>query len=457
MALYGLDEAGAAKRLSAEARAAQVDQHIRAIGLAGYAGSWFDADALALKVASADPADFPVIRQLGGVPVSVDWSLEQLRAVRAEKVARLKAALADRSVASARLDVMQNRVVIGVSPEQLEAAHANLGDSDVPVVLVEVRHTPAFTSGPVRGANGTRNATWASIPPGGVYPCSIGVSVNEGFLFAGHCVDPGDLIETPGGVEYGTVEDGTFDGLIGGPKDAAWVETEPGWTPTAQINGYSDGTLSVPASWSGMLKATLGATICRYGQTTGGPHCGTITDVDADLTFQNWYEMEGLVEVSDSCTENGDSGGPHLALATGQVQGINVGGGAGPYGDLIAECPKPPPFVQPTNRKVYFQPIEEALDLMGRTMLTAHGAAAPVVENNFCEGLGWGLFMCYTGYRSQGHTSLSWSLGIQTGSGTGFSGSCAGGPTSALLTVTNSYGSSGPVSTPFYCHPGSPP
>lgn len=457
MALYGLNETEAAERLNAEGRAAELDQHIRSIGLAGYAGSWFDANTLSLKVASAEPADSHLIRHLGALPVSADWSLEQLRNARADAVLRLKVSLPAGTVTRASVDVIRNRVVIGVARNELEAAQASLGATDVPVILIAAQHPPTFSSGPVLGANGTRNATWAGLPAGGVFPCSIGVSVNDGFLFAGHCVDPGDEIETPGGLKYGEVVDGTFDGLIGGPQDAAWVETEPGWTPVPQINGYSDGTLSVPAVWSGMLKATLGATVCRYGQTTFGPHCGTITDMDADLMFQSWYEMEGLVEVSDSCTEDGDSGGPHIAAATGQIQGVNVGGGAGLDGFSPATCPKPPPAVQPSNRKVYFQPVEQALNLMGRTMLTTHGAAAPVVENNFCEGLGWGQFMCYTGFRWQGSTSLSWGYGTQSGSGTSFGGICpSNGPTSASLTVSNPYGNS-TVNTPFYCYSGSPP
>src|SRR5690606_32760124 len=71
----------------------------------------------------------------------------------------------------------------------------------------------------------------------------------------------------------------TIESLYAAPgtiTDSGWVQTVPGWTPVAQIYGYDDGILTVPALWGGMLEAPVGATVCRYGQSSGGPWCGTV-------------------------------------------------------------------------------------------------------------------------------------------------------------------------------------
>lgn len=292
--------------------------------------------------------------------------------------------------------------------------------------------------------------------------CSIGVAVNQGFLTAGHCTYGFNTALSPS--VYEDFRDGSFNplGLAQfttfspsgpidpiNPRDAAWVQTLTGWTPTAEINGYSDGVLTVPAKWSGMAETPISFTVCRYGATSGGPYCGTVsaknvTECFGDDTYCE--DVGGLTRVSNVCTDDGDSGGPYVDLATGQVQGTNTGG--------QKSCASYPSI----SGDVYFQPVSHGLALTGRTMLTAHGAVAPAAEDLSCDPMGYSTFSCYTSYRSQGSTSISWSSSHGGGAtGTVFNGSCTAGLTvTVTVTLTNPYGSSN-ASRFFHCYGGPPP
>lgn len=304
----------------------------------------------------------------------------------------------------------------------------------------------------------TRNQTWIThyAHPG---VCSVGVAVEGGFLTAGHCTfgnnpDHGNEdIRTAALSPLGLAQASTM--VLGSNaflhnRDAAWVQAVAGWSPVPEIDGYTAGILTVPAEWSGKLDVPVNTTVCRYGGTSGGPYCGTVGAKNVSVWFGTWDPVliEGLTLVEASCTDDGDSGGPHVALANGQVQGINVGGS--PTNNCLG--------FPTTAGVVYFQPVSDGLNLSGLTMLTSRGVSPATVQGLHCEGTGWSSFFCwFDSYRSQGPTTWAWQSS-QGGSGSGafFSGSCTAGTWPVIsLTLTNPYGSSVPT-TSFFCNGGPP-
>ena len=96
--------------------------------------------------------------------------------------------------------------------------------------------------------------------------CSVGFSVNGGFVTAGHCGTAGNA--TTG---YNQVAQGTFQGSSFPGNDYAWVAVNANWTPQPWVNNYAGGNVTV----AGSTAAAVGASICRSGSTTGW-HCGTV-------------------------------------------------------------------------------------------------------------------------------------------------------------------------------------
>lgn len=295
-----------------------------------------------------------------------------------------------------------------------------------------------FSSGSVWGAFPLRNYTW---DPTGNHPCSVGVSTDGGFLTAGHCGLLGNDIRTPGLFDLGTVLFSSFAWTPQAIKDAGWVEVVTGWNPVPEIRGSGTNVWQVPAKWSGTNESPIGSTVCRFGQTSMGPHCGEITSKDEEVIMDG-QRVEGLTKVEGSCTDAGDSGGPHIALATNQVQGINVGGDPSPN-----SCPPA------AGNLVWFQPIDDVIGLTtGETggekpMKTTHGPAAPVPVTLLCPNTsssGNGFFWCdFQYYNSQGVTSVNWWSNTGSHSTSSFvSGHCAVGDTVTVdLSLGNFYGS----------------
>lgn len=430
MRMHGIDEQTAIERLAAEENAADTYRLIRDADLAGYAGSWFDADTGRLMVGLSTPEDSRYATALGGVPVATRWSLVELETV----FGRVEDVQASGQNAEAireyYVDYPGNRVVVAVrTGSAVHVRELLAGDMDK-IAITETDAEPQFSSGPVRGGNGTRNHTWdVKYPLEPSHRCSIGVAVIGGFLTAGHCGYKNHEIRTSSNLPLGIVDVSTFSETNWGPKDSGWVQTTAGWTPEPKINGYDLGLITVPAKWAGMNESPVGTHVCRYGQTSGGPHCGEVKALNVNVTIDG-VQMKGLTRLSGSCSNRGDSGGPHLAQSGYQVQGVNVGG------DPTETCPN-----QATH--VHFQPIGEALDLMGRTMLTAHGAIKPTVQGLSCESFA-GKYVCkIASYNSQGKTGLQWKIGQVVKQGTTASGACTVGQwVDAALTASNPYGAS---------------
>ena len=102
--------------------------------------------------------------------------------------------------------------------------------------------------------------------------CSVGFSVNGGFVTAGHCGTTGTATQG-----YNQVAQGTFRGSSFPGNDYAWVRINGNWTPQPWVNNYAGGNVTV----AGSTEAAVGASICRSGSTTGW-HCGTVAGEEPD-------------------------------------------------------------------------------------------------------------------------------------------------------------------------------
>lgn len=471
---YGISEKAAIVRLDKEYEASVQARRIEELELPGYAGLWFDAPTQALHVAVSSDADVEAIETLGATPVRVAHALTELDRARENLTDAMDSALGAGVVRESYVDFQANGLVVGVTAESMARASEFLRahpDFGVPVQLVTAREDVDFSSN-LYGADGTRNHTW-EVVYGGSQPCSVGASAERvsgssytaGYVTAGHCnsVDRstgvGDIIYTSGGTSLGQAVWSSLD--IGPPykvynnEDGAWVQTNAGWTPQPKINGYSSGTLNVSATWAGTLEAPVGTTACRYGGTSGGPHCAAISARNVNICMRNCgglgqININGLIKVNGVCTNAGDSGGP-LVTAANQVQGTVTAG-------TLNSCP------DDSSDYVYFQPITTTLNransvLGAVAMLTSHGRSAPTFSTTCPDpGSASGHFICFVGaYDSQGKTTMSWSTNTgKTSTTSTVSGSCAQNQTVVVtLSVTNPYGTTTSTSS-FTCPTTSP-
>jgi len=440
--LYGISEEQAIDRLARESEAAIAWKLLQEFPIKSYAGSWFDETSLQLNVAIADSSDLKYLKTLNVVPVHVKNSLVTLqnRLSTATEGLRLLESL-DSAVIESYIDYRSNIAVLTLNKNHATSARSELSRMglsglikiDEVTVLPQLSHGTHGNQGNVRGADGTRNLTWANGP----WPCSIGVSIVGGYVTAGHCGYANNQMGDITGHSLGVVQNSTWeDSLPSGPSiDVGHVTTVAGWTPTPKVNGYNDGILSVSAEWAGILVSPIGSTVCRYGQTSGGPHCGTVNQYNVTVNFG--HVVTGLTRLVGSCTSPGDSGGTYVSGA-GQIQGTNVGGQPFSNGDIC-----------PTNfQYVYFQPIQDALDEYSATLLTVHGSASPTINQVDCPDMansGSGSYHCLvTSIDSQGEIQLQWttSTGASSTSPSLF-GTCSNWEmVSVTLQATNSYGTS---------------
>jgi streptogrisin C len=169
--------------------------------------------------------------------------------------------------------------------------------------------------------------------------CSVGFSVNGGFVTAGHCGRTGATTTQPSGRFAGS----SFPG-----NDYAYVQVNAGNTPVGAVNNYAGGRVAV----AGSQDAAVGSTVCRSGSTTGW-HCGTIQARNASVTYPEGT-ITGLIR-TNVCAEPGDSGGS--LLAGSQAQGVTSGGSG--------NCS--------SGGTTFFQPVNEILQAYGLTLATGGG------------------------------------------------------------------------------------
>ncbi|MBB5850686.1 carbohydrate-binding protein [Amycolatopsis umgeniensis] len=317
----------ASARLAGEQKAAHTDGALKTRLGPSYAGSWLDAAGTTLTVAVTDAALEGAVRAAGATPKTVTRSAAQLDA--AKLSLDTKGTSAPKTVPGWYVDATTNSIVVLANAGTEEAAKSWATASGVSADAVRVA-TSTESPVPLIDVIGGNAYTFGS------GRCSIGFSVEGGFVTAGHCGTTGTRTSNPSG----TVAGSSFPG-----NDYAWVRVDAGNTPRGLVNRYP-GTVPV----AGSQEAAIGASVCRSGSTTGW-HCGTIQQKNASVNYPQGT-VSGLTR-TNACAEPGDSGGSWLA--GDQAQGVTSGGSG--------NCSSGGTF--------YFQPISEILSVYSLRLVTS--------------------------------------------------------------------------------------
>lgn len=326
----GLSAREAKDRVSDEAKAAKAERKLRKELGSDFGGAWYDADSSRLVVGVVDDADAATVREADAGVRQVEFTEDRLDAFKAKLDA--KKSKAPRSVPGWYVDVVENTIVVQSRSDAVASAEEFAKRAGVPADAVTVQST---TESP---------RTFIDVIGGNAYyiggsRCSIGFSVNGGFVTAGHCGSTGARTSQPSG---------TFGGSSFPGNDYAHVRTDAGNTPLGVVNNYAGGTVAV----AGSQDAAVNSSICRSGSTTGW-HCGTIQARNSTVTYPQGT-VTGLIR-TNVCAEPGDSGGS--AISGSQAQGVTSGGSG--------NCS--------SGGTTYFQPVNEILQVYGLSLVTSSG------------------------------------------------------------------------------------
>jgi streptogrisin C len=334
----GLNQDAAKARIVSDDSASRKELALRKKLGSSFAGAWLGADSKSLVVAVTSSAKSAEVTAAGATPTVVKHSESKLDAIKAglDKAAT-KAPAA--TVPGWYVDVKTNTVVVQALGSTA-AAKSFIKASGVDAALVKVVTT---TERPkllydVRGGD-------AYYIGGG--RCSVGFSVNGGFVTAGHCGTTGSA--TTG---FNRVAQGTFQGSSFPGNDYAWVSVNSNWTPQPWVKNSSGGNLIV----AGSTVAAIGASICRSGSTTGW-RCGTVGAYNQTVNYAEG-SVSGLTR-TNACAEPGDSGGSWMSGQ--QAQGVTSGGSG--------NCT--------SGGTTYFQPVNEILTAYGKQLVTSGGGTPP--------------------------------------------------------------------------------
>jgi streptogrisin C len=328
----GLNVDQARDRLNADKRSSDTARSLKKKLDTTYAGAWID-DTGELNVAVTNQTD--AAKVTGARTKVVQRSESHLDAVKSTLDRHLAEAPA--STPGWYVDLPTNTVVVKSHPTKLSAARKFVTSTGVDTAAVRY---VATTESPrplidVIGGNAYNIGSGTR--------CSVGFSVNGGFITAGHCGSTGASTSNPSG---------TFRGSSFPGNDYAWVQVAAGNTPRGLVNNYSGGTVSV----AGSTDAAVGATVCRSGSTTGW-HCGRIQARNSSVSYPQGT-VTGLIQTT-VCAEPGDSGGS--LLAGNQAQGVTSGGSG--------NCS--------SGGTTYFQPVNEILQVYGLSLVTSGGNPNP--------------------------------------------------------------------------------
>ncbi|XVV11468.1 S1 family peptidase [Actinoplanes sp. CA-131856] len=330
----------ATARLQRSQWASGVAARLSAATGSAFGGAWLATDGTTLKVAVTDEKAEGAVREAGAEPVLVERS-EQTLVTAKEKL--------DNADASAKgltgwyVDVATNKLVVVAKPGAQAAAKklakaAGVTSGTYRVITSSAQPKPLFD---VRGAD-----PYFIAVDGGTARCSIGFSVEGGFVTAGHCGEVGATTTGFNQQAQGTVRASTFPG----DADMGFVEVNGNWTPRAVVNDFEGNELPV----AGNAEAPVGAAVCRSGSTTG-TRCGTILAKNQTVVYPEGA-VTGLTR-TNVCAEGGDSGGPWLS--GDQAQGLTSGGS----GDCTV------------GGETFFQPVNEILAAEDLTLVTSGGGA----------------------------------------------------------------------------------
>jgi streptogrisin C len=384
----GLTASAARSRITSDDRASRIELALRKQLGSAFGGAWLTADAKSLIVAVTDNGKSAEVTAAGATPVLVSRSAGQLDTIKA----RLDAAAAKApatSVPGWYVDVKNNIVTVQARGGTAAAkAFIKASGVDAKQVRVETTNEQPRLLYDVRGGD-------AYYIGGG--RCSVGFSVNGGFVTAGHCGNAGN--STTG---YNQVAQGSFQGSSFPGNDYAWVSVNSNWTPQPWVNNYSGGNVIV----AGSTVAAVGAAICRSGSTTGW-RCGTVQAYNQTVNYAEG-SVSGLTR-TNACAEPGDSGGSWLSGQ--QAQGVTSGGSG--------NCS--------SGGTTYFQPVNEILSAYGRTLITSGGGGTtpPTTPPTGCTGHEFSV----NGSLSSGGSAYQPGNSYYYSSASGSHRACLDGPT----------------------------
>ncbi|MFJ3709786.1 S1 family peptidase [Streptomyces sp. NBC_01387] len=329
----GLTKSQAQSRLTAEKTATSVQPKARRAAGSSYGGSWFDAATGKLTVALTDSTKADAVRATGAAVEQVAHSARQLDATKKQ----MDRGTAPAGVNSWHVDPEASRVVVDI------VASAK-NDNDVQAFVARARKTGPVSVELAPEAAKTLSAGTVGGDPyyTGNVRCSIGFSVNGGFVTAGHCAQPGAAVSGWDGSAIGTFQGSSFPG-----DDYAWVGVGNGWWTVPVVLGW--GTVSDQLV-RGSAEAPIGASICRSGSTSHW-HCGNVLATDETVNYSQGAVSQ--LTRTNVCAEPGDSGGSFIS--GDQAQGVTSGG----WGDCTG------------GGETWFQPVNEILSRYGLTLTTA--------------------------------------------------------------------------------------
>ncbi|WP_224243560.1 S1 family peptidase [Hyalangium gracile] len=335
----------AQRRLATEAVAARLEHSLREELGDTFGGAWMNEDGSKLIVGITDASRADAIRRAGAEPRLVARSEKQLEKVKAQL--DRNALRAGRSVHSWYVDVTTNTVVVTAQDSALWSARSFLAGlgvaADGAIRVVPSKEEPR-TMYDLRGGD--------AYYPGNAR-CSIGFSVNGGFVTAGHCGGVGTTTSGSNWAAQGTVRGSSFPG-----NDYGWVQVNGSWLSQPWVNNYAGGVAHV----AGSNEAAVGASICRSGSTTGW-RCGTIQAKNVTVNYAQGA-VYGMTQ-SNACCEGGDSGGSWLS--GDQAQGVTSGGSG--------NCT--------TGGTTFFQPLRPILSAYGLTLTTTAPAGGRAIVSRW--------------------------------------------------------------------------
>ncbi|HEX6969737.1 MAG TPA: S1 family peptidase [Micromonosporaceae bacterium] len=380
----GLTAQQARERMARDERGSRLEAELRRSLGAAFGGAWLTDDAETLVVGVTNAAQAERVRAAGAQAKLVKRSEAMLNQLKSKLDSRAGAA-SPNDVAGWYVDVTTNTVVVLARDTKAAGAFVAASGVDREAVRIVASDEQPRLLYDVRGGDAYYMSSGGR--------CSIGFSVNGGFVTAGHCGTTGT--STSG---YNQVSQGTFRGSSFPGNDYAWVQTNSSWTPQPWVNNYSGGNVTV----AGSQEAAVGASVCRSGSTTGW-HCGTIQAKNSTVNYPQGT-VYGLTRTS-ACAEPGDSGGSWL---TGQqAQGVTSGGSG--------NCT--------SGGTTYFQPVNEILSVYGLTLKTSGGGGG----GGTCSG----YENTYSGSLSSGSSAYQPNGSYFYTSSSGTHRACLDGPTGA--------------------------
>ncbi len=254
---------------------------------------------------------------------------------------------------SSYVDKAARRVVLRIAGTASTALAATVGRQRGQVVL----QTGASPGGELSGIVGGHEID------GPLGPCTAGFMAldqwgDDYVVTAGHCVVGGGGWRRNGKrLGHG----GSWINSLQG--DFGSIVITHNFTGQARVNSENGGSLGIQPVWGiEALPVPTSRLLCKMGRTTRYT-CGSVLNYDVTVTTRTGKVIGGLIE-TNLCAKPGDSGAPLFTTMYVSNPPAAMAVGIASLGTDLLDCSNP-------AYKSWYQPIGEALDTMGLTLMTA--------------------------------------------------------------------------------------